>query len=61
MEEIKYYRVTLDSDQGTHEIWTAAINEWSAKQLICASQSCPAAAIISIEEKTKEEFKRRND
>jgi Fe-S cluster biogenesis protein NfuA len=59
MEEIKFYRVTLTSDQGRHHLWTAAMNEEAVRQLICACQGCPPSAILKVVEKTKRQFQNK--
>lgn len=59
MNDIKFYRATLNSDTGKHYIWLAATGEDAAKRILQATQCCPERAITRLEEKTKRQFNNR--
>jgi hypothetical protein len=59
MQEIKFYKATLQSDSGRHYIWLSATDEQSAKMILQTTQSCPLRAITKLVEKTKKQFQNR--
>jgi hypothetical protein len=59
MNDIKFYRATLNSDSGKHYIWLSATDEDAAKRILQATQCCPERAITKLVEKTKKQFHNR--
>jgi hypothetical protein len=59
MQEFRFYKATVQTDNGRHYIWLSASSEQSAKMMIQTAECCPAQSIVKIVEKTKKQFQTR--
>ena len=58
--ESNYYLAQIKNDKGLDKIWVAASDEQAARVIIQSAMACPANAIKSIKQKTRQQFKRRS-
>lgn len=49
---MKTFYITLKHDGGKTRVKLVAVNEQSAREIICRSENCPESAIVKIKQKT---------